>query len=335
MRVAIVYTGITSYMTDCWRELAKRQGVQLRIWIEDTKTYRFKGDRDRALRNLSCKWDYSENLTEEKLACFEDEIIAFKPDIVFVCGWSQKLPPYISSSKRLAHIPMVLEMDMPWEWRFRKFAAKFLLWKRLRRFSAVFVPGKCSARYARWLGFSKDRIYEGRNCIDIDKFVNIDPVYRESRSGFLFIGRRSREKGLDVLERAYNEYKSLGGTWKLDIPDYVEPEDVPRVMSEHICLIVPSKWEPWGVVVLEAIAAGMRVIVSNRVCSKYDLPVDAIFAASNVKSLSRAMIAFEKGFTERKDENDKKALLQVQKKYGVIKWSDRVMKICCDVINGK
>ena len=77
MRVAIVYTGITSYMTDCWRELAQRQDVELRIWIEDTKTYRFKGDRDRALQGLNCKWEYSENLTDDKLADFEDEIVSF------------------------------------------------------------------------------------------------------------------------------------------------------------------------------------------------------------------------------------------------------------------
>ena len=332
MRIAIVYTGITSYMTDCWRELAQRQDVELRIWIEDTKTYRFKGDRDRALQGLNCKWDYSENLTEEKLACFEDEIVSFSPDIVFVCGWSQKLPPYIASSKRLARIPMVLEMDMPWEWRFRKFAAKFLLWKRLRRFSAVFVPGKSSARYARWLGFSKDRIYKGRNCIDVAKFANTDSFCREPRNGFLFVGRRSSEKGLDVLERAYNEYKRLGGTWKLDIPDYIEPEDMPKVMNEHSCLIVPSKWEPWGIVVLEAIAAGMKVVVSNRVGSRYDLPVNHVFKSGDVNDLSQVMLTIERESLSDNEGSWEDGSEKVINGYDVRNWVGRVMRICKDVI---
>lgn len=328
MKIAIVYTGITSYMTDCWRELTRRQGAELRIWIEDTKTYRFKGDRVKVLQELSCHWDYSENLTDIELAQAEHEIIAYAPDVIFVCGWSRELPPHIARSKRLAHIPMVLEMDMPWEWRIRKFAARFLLRGRMRRFSAVFVPGACAARYARWLGFTRSRIYEGRNCIDVAKFAEQNSVNVEARSGFLFLGRRSSEKGLDVLEKAYREYRRLGGTWRLDVPEYVEPEDVPRVMREHACLVVPSRWEPWGVVVLEAIAAGMKVIVSDKVCARYDLPVDAVFASGNCKQLSRVMLDIEKGGTAI-GEKDRDELL---KNYDVKAWADRVIKISNDVV---
>ena len=328
MKIAIVYTGITSYMTDCWRELVGRQGVELRIWIEDTKSYRFKGDRGVALRDLWCHWDYSENLTDIELGQAEHEIIAFAPDVIFVCGWSSELPPSIARSKRLAHIPMVLEMDMPWEWRIRKFAARFLLWWRLRRFAAVFVPGMCAAIYARWLGFPIGRVYKGRNCIDVAKFAGRNSVNVEVRSGFLFLGRRSTEKGLDVLEKAYREYRRLGGTWSMDVPEYVEPEDVPRVMREHACLVVPSRWEPWGVVALEAIAAGMKVIVSDKVCARYDLPVDAVFASGNCRQLACVMLDIEKGSTAIVEKDCDELL----KKYDVKAWADRVIKISNDVV---
>lgn len=324
MKIAIVYTGITSYMSDCWRELAGRIGVELRIWIEDTKAYRFKGDRAKALQGLSCHWDYSENLTDIELGQAEHEIIAFAPDVIFVCGWSRELPPYIARSKRLVHIPMVLEMDMPWEWRIRKFAARFLLRGRLRRFDAVFVPGKSSAVYARWLGFPRSRIYEGRNCIDVAKFAGHSSANAEVRSGFLFLGRRSSEKGLDVLEKAYREYRRIGGTWSLAVPEYVKPGDVPRVMHEHACFVVPSRWEPWGVVVLEAFAAGMKVIVSDKVCARYDLPVDAVFPSGNCKQLARVMLDIEKGKTAI-EESERDELL---KKYDVKAWADRVIQIC-------
>lgn len=332
MRIGIVYTGITSYMTDCWRELARRQGVELRIWIEDTKAFRFKGDRAKALRDLWCHWDYSENLTDIELRQAEHEILAFAPDIIFVCGWSRELPPYIASSGRLAHIPMVLEMDMPWEWRLRKFAARFVLKRRLRRFSAVFVPGRSSARYARWLGFPKSRIYEGRNCIDFVKFAKRDRAYGKAGSGFLFVGRRVREKGLDILLKAYAEYQRLGGSWLLDVPEYVEPEDVPRALHEHECLVVPSRWEPWGMVVLEAIAAGIKVIVSDKVCSRYDLPVDAVFKAGSSRSLALAMLGVERnmGTNAACDEKRYRELLE---KYDVTAWASRVLAICSDVLH--
>lgn len=323
MKIAIVYTGITSYMTDCWRELAQRHGIELRIWIEDTKTYRFKGDRTNALRGLSCHWDYSENLTAIELRQAEHEILAFAPDVIFVCGWSRELPPYIASSKRLAHIPMVLEMDMPWEWRLRKIAARFVLRWRLQRFSAVFVPGKSSAMYAHWLGFSTERIYEGRYCVNVDRFR----CEAGLRSGFLFIGRHVFDKGLDVLDKGFAEYKRMGGKWSVTIPDFVEPDNVPEIMRKNACLIVPSRWEPWGVVVLEAMAAGMKVVVSSKVGARYDLPVDAVFASGNSKQLSRVMLGIEKG-ANATGENDRDELL---KKYDVKAWTDRVIEICSDV----
>ena len=333
MKIAIVYTGITSYMSDCWRELAGRIGVELRIWIEDTKAYRFKGDRAKALQGLSCHWDYTENLTDIELGQAEHEIIAFAPDVIFVCGWSRELPPYIARSKRLVHIPMVLEMDMPWEWRVRKFAARFLLWRRLRRFAAVFVPGICSVRYARWLGFPRSRIYLGRNCIDVAKFAKSELSHGGARSGFLFLGRRAREKGLDVLKKAYAEYERLGGTWRLDCPEYIEPEDVPKVMLKHACLIVPSRWEPWGMVVPEAIAAGMRVIVSDKVCARYDLPVDAVFPSGNSKRLAFAMLGIENSM-DAYTVRDEKSRCELLSKYDVAAWADRVMNICNDVLRG-
>lgn len=331
MKIAIVYTGITSYMTDCWRELASRQGVELRVWIEDIKPYRFKGDRNKALRNLWCHWDYSENLTDIELCQVEQEVLAFAPDVIFVCGWACELPSSIARSKKLSNIPMVLEMDMPWEWRPRKFAARYLLWHRLRRFAAVFVPGKSSARYARWLGFPKECIYDGRNCIDILKFRRVR-TNAGVRSGFLFLGRRVREKGLDVLEKAYKEYRCNGGTWSIDVPDFVEPEDVPKVMQAHTCLIVPSRWEPWGVVVLEAVSAGMKVIVSDKVCARYDLPVDAVFVSGSINGLSKAMLQVERQDATVVSEHCKDGRNEIMNYYDVTTWANRVVAICEAVV---
>lgn len=326
MKIAIVYTGLTSYMTDCWRELSRREGVELRVWCEETKAYRFKGDKTKILDGIWCHWDYSENITDIELRQAESEIVAYAPDVIFVCGWSRTLPPYITESKKLSHVPMVLEFDMPWEWTLRKFAARFVLGKRLRRFAAAYVPGKTTARYAKWLGFKSERIYEGRNCIDLERF---DAVREEAekvggqRNSFLYLGRKAKEKGLEVLEKAYGEYKRLGGSWTLDIPDFVEPLEVPRVMGAHACFILPSKWEPWGVVVLEALAAGMKVIVSDKVGALYDLPVDEVFKSGDWKALAQCMLKVERAGakTEKVDLSE----------YGARAWADRVIKICEEV----
>ena len=117
----------------------------------------------------------------------------------------------------------------------------------------------------------------------------------------------------------------------MDVPEYIEPEDVPKVMHEHACLIVPSRWEPWGVVALEAIAAGMKVVVSDKVCARQDLPVDALFPSGDSKRLAYVMLGIEKkmGANALCDDNYHHELL---KKYDVAAWADRVMTICNDVL---
>ena len=321
MNIAFVYTGVTSYMTECWRALNARAGIKCRIWIEDTARYRFKGNREDVLRGLDVCWEYSENITDQWLGLVEKDIVAFSPDTVFVCGWSRALPPYIRNSKKLKNVPMVIMFDMPWEWSLRKIAARFILWKRLRRFQIAYVPGMSTARYARWLGFETNNIVQGEYSINIEKFKKCQIPNKEySRRGFLYIGRKSNEKGLDILRNAHEEYRRRGGLWELVFPDFIEPSSIPEIMNNHSCLILPSRWEPWGVVVLEAMAAGMKTIVSDKVGARLDLPVDEVFKSGNVGSLADAMLRVEKSLSKEKNVN--------LDKYSVESWCDRVIEIC-------
>ena len=107
---------------------------------------------------------------------------------------------------------------------------------------------------------------------------------------------------------------------------------MPKVMNEHSCLIVPSKWEPWGIVVLEAIAAGMKVVVSNRVGSRYDLPVNHIFKSGDVNNLSRVMLAIERESLSDNEGSRESGSENVINGYDVRNWAGRVMRICKDVI---
>ena len=326
MRIAFVYTGRAGYMTDCWRALGALPGTELRVWLEDMKDYRYKGDRDKVLRGIDISWKYSEDITESWLEKVEMEIASFKPDVAFVCGWSRRLPPLVRKSSRLKDFPMVLMFDMPWEFTVRKIAARFVLRHGLKRFCMAFVPGESTAAYARWLGFGRHQIVCGEYSINLGKFANDEECRLnvrsklEVREGFLFLGRHAKEKGLDILEKGYELYRKRGGKWSLAVPDFVEPADVPSLMWKHSCLILPSRWEPWGVVVLEAMAAGMRTIVSDRVGARLDLPVDEVFKSGDSTGLAEAMLRIENAVA-----SSKRADLS---KYSVESWANRVLEIC-------
>ena len=98
-----------------------------------------------------------------------------------------------------------------------------------------------------------------------------------------------KEKGIETLKKAYEIYRRDGGKWTLTMPEWIDPKDVPGMMREHACLVLPSLWEPWGVVVAEAKAAGMRIIVSDKVGARFDIPCDEVVPAGDAKALAAAM----------------------------------------------
>jgi glycosyltransferase involved in cell wall biosynthesis len=138
------------------------------------------------------------------------------------------------------------------------------------------VAGDRQAYFAKKLGY--DSVFYGLYSAEVDEFKTVKPL-RDRNPSFLFIGRLSAEKGVKELIDAYLMYRQqcpfpwdlrIAGTGKLksllnDIPGvkaygFVQPADLPKLMQNAKTFILPSKWEPWGVVIHEAAAAGLPII---------------------------------------------------------------------------
>ena len=57
---------------------------------------------------------------------------------------------------------------------------------------------------------------------------------------------------------------------------FVAPESLPDVLRRGSALVLPSRFEPWGVVVHEATCAGLGVIASTRVGAADEFVVDRV-----------------------------------------------------------
>jgi glycosyltransferase involved in cell wall biosynthesis len=162
---------------------------------------------------------------------------------------------------------------------------------------AAWVPGERQAVFAKKLGFTMNQILRGLYSCDHDLFAR---HYRHqlvntasSSDSFLFVGRFVKEKGLTTLISAYRRYRDLTSQpWPLsccgagdlrnlltDVPGvtikgFVQPKDLPSQFAEAACLILPSTFEPWGLVVHEAAAAGLMILASDRVGSTPHLVQD-------------------------------------------------------------
>jgi glycosyltransferase involved in cell wall biosynthesis len=132
-----------------------------------------------------------------------------------------------------------------------------------------------------------------------------------SRS-FCFVGRYAPAKGLDTLAEAYQMYSSqVEQPWRLicagkgvcrdvlltagaEDRGFVQPQDLPDFFLQADCFILPSRFEPWGVVVQEAAATGLPLIVSEACGAGVHLLRDRwngrSFAAGEVAQLAETML---------------------------------------------
>ena len=112
----------------------------------------------------------------------------------------------------------------------------------------------------------------------------------------LYIGQFIERKGLDIVFSAFEKLdaKDVTMTFAGKGPQedevnafctkyghtnagFVQPADLPKLLAEHDIFVFPSRYDGWGVVVAEALAAGLPVLTSDRV-GAHDLLTDEMGA---------------------------------------------------------
>ena len=311
MKVLFVWSGLTGYMGDCWRELAKRDGVELKVAVDLSETHFGGGFK---AEDVLSSLDWSQELPSEWI-----------PDVVFTVGWHNSLCREAAlkySKLQTLNSKLICCFDMPWEWRLRKVAARFVLWRYLRQFDAAFVPGVSAARYARWLGFAEAKVFRGLFATNTRRFEG----QRKGGGGFLYVGREVPEKGIDVLQDAHERYRAQGGKWSLKIVNGVSPDELGAVYADADCFVLASRWEPWGVVLVEAAAAGLPIICTDKCGARHEVVNGngLVVKAGDVDAMAEAMLKVERGGAGVSPELGKELAVP----YSCEAWADRVVSIC-------
>lgn len=332
MKILFVWTGVTSYMADCWRELRRWDGVELKVVVEQVASGR-EFDAEKVLSGIDCT-------VVRNGDCSVELEPGWRPDVMFAVGWHSKVVRRFVSRRDWREVPKVCCFDLPWDGSFRRILARWVLAPFLRLYSAAYVPGVACEKYARWLGFRK--IFKGLFSIDGQAFASA--VSDAPRCGFLYMGRFAEEKRIDVLIAAFARYRALGGTWAFDlygsgtmkpmstgegceVHSFVQPDEVPRIYAEHGCLVLASDFDPWPLVVLQACANGMPVVVSDR-CTNYPELVRGngiVCPTGDVEAMAQAMLRVEHG------EVNGEAGRELAEPYDKVRWCVRTLAICREV----
>jgi glycosyltransferase involved in cell wall biosynthesis len=278
VKILFLYTELAGYFLACVNELAS-QGAEVHIvrWpVNEEAPFRFEFGNVRIYERR--------DLDRAKLLKLAEEI---DPSVIYCSGWMDK--DYMEVSRRYRNrIPVIVGFDNQWKGTLKqRIACLFSRFLIHRYYTHCWVPGALQREYALRLGFPVNKILMGYYSCDFDYFHKLYLANRaEKEKSFpgklLYVGRYYTFKGIEDLWHAFAEIQQeLPNDWELwclgtgDLKAYshpkikhfgfVQPSEMSRFVSEAGVFVLPSHFEPWGVVVHEFAASGFPLIVSDEV----------------------------------------------------------------------
>jgi glycosyltransferase involved in cell wall biosynthesis len=276
-------------------------------------------------------------MVQRLYACLSE----LKPDAVCVNGWSFG-GCFAALGWCASHrVPAIMMSESTAIDRPRRWWREAIKRRVVALCSASLVSGSCHRDYIEELGATPDRVFTGYGAVDNEHFrtgadaaLQAEMRLRASRSlpkrYFMACSRFSKKKNLFRLLQAYARFRSkaVSSAWALVIVGEGELKDQLLALRDRLGLqgqvhfpgpkdyqelpiyyglagafVHASTSEQWGLVVNEAMAAGLPVLVSERCGCAADLLVPGVngllFDPYDVDDIAAAMIKIADGTCDR------------------------------------
>jgi len=248
-----------------------------------------------------------------------------------ICGGYNYLASWQALAwSRLHGIPFLLwsESNLA-DMRSGKRMVEFLKSFFLRQCGGYVVAGQSSRDYLKSHGLREEKIFTAPDAVDNELFASVAKCARSKAEQnrrelglparfFLFSGRLVREKGVFDLLGAYGRLKNplreqVGLVYvgegaareeleqqaaaispgSIRFAGFVQRDELARYYALADMLILPTYSDPWGLVVNEAMACGLPIIVSRVAGCAADLVKNGgngfLISAGDVSSLATCM----------------------------------------------
>ncbi len=303
-RFVFLYSELAGYVLASLQALASEFGAEIDVvhWpVNPEAPFELPANSNLRLTDRS-------TLDQEGLNRLLDQA---SPNAIIVSGWMDR--GYVRAVRRWRNrIPVIVGMDNHWTGSPRQRLASWLSRFLIRRsFNRIWIPGTPQREYARRLGFSDSETLTGWYCADVEPFMRIGRSAEFSSPKLLYVGRYVPQKGVRQLWTAFGRFRKDFPQWELHCigtgsewdsrPElegvfhhgFQQPQQLPRFIAQSTAFIMPSLWEPWGVVLQEMAAAGLPVLVSDAVGSATQFLKDGCngfsFRSGDEDSLEHAM----------------------------------------------
>ena len=254
---------------------------------------------------------------------------AFRPDVLIVHGYAHATENDVMVRARLKGIPVLLrgESNLLAERPLHIAAAKRLALPPIfRGLGGALAIGTLSARYFEHYGVPKDRVFIAPYTVDNSFFQSQAETVREDARAFRaelgipegdlvvnYAAKLIPVKGCADLIRAFaarprpkthlvligdgplrGELESLAQSLsaRVHFVGFVNQKRMPAAYALGDVFVLPSRFEPWGLAVNEAMNLGLPIVASDQVGAVPDLvgPDNGwVFPAGSVPALARVL----------------------------------------------
>lgn len=302
MKILVLYTRLTGYWMACMRFDHELRGNEfLVIRKTPSKNAPFKIKSEPGIRIINGDGDTLDEL--EKISK------EFQPDVLYLSGWTDSRYLKLALHYKKLGLPTITGMDNQWIGSLRqRLGILFSKQRVLKYFTHIWVPGKPQYYFARKLGFLPQNILTGLYCADETIFNKVEQ--KKHHYQLLFVGRLVEHKGLKVFFKVLEQLIKANeldidihiiGSGPLEklIPihknikhtSFLDPSEIPALLKNGGTFLLPSLYEAWGVVVHEAVLAGMPVVSTHQTGAASELVIHGfngyLYNAFNEKELSK------------------------------------------------
>jgi 1,2-diacylglycerol 3-alpha-glucosyltransferase len=296
-----------------------------------------------------------------------------RPDVILCGGYNYPASWEALFWARIRRVPFYLWSEShAQELRKRRPLVEFAKGKFLFQCSGFVVPGKVAREYLLTHKIRQDAIFTAVNAVDSEWFAAAAAIARKDAAQvrtefelparyFLFVGRLVPEKGVFELLSAYakldaslrrevglvfvgdgvcreelEKQAALISPGAIRFPGFVQRERLPVYYGLAEMIVLPTYTDTWGLVVNEAMACGLPVILSRAAGCSSDLIVEGwngyVIPSQDGDSLARAMqnLARHSDLCADMGANSQKRILEFSPRHwsaGIAQMLDRTEEV--------
>lgn len=285
--VLVLYTELAPYLLACLDELVARTGARIELvhWPINAEAPFNLG----SIRGVTTH-DRSE-IDDHGLLQLA---MRTKPHLVIASGWVDKGYLKVCRAMRSRGVRTCMAFDTAWRGHAKQWLSVGLarLWVP-RTFSHAWVTGRDQAAYATKLGFALTTVLKGFYAADTRAFVPVLQAAVQAREQryphrFIHVARYIPSKGQQVLCDAFADLcdKGLAKDWELHLVGtgelfeqvrnsssgrhprithrgFIQAKNMPNELAQAGVSVLPSLYEPWGVVVQEHACMALPLLLSD------------------------------------------------------------------------